>query len=332
MTDPKPSTAVCTNATPLYALLLDGKGGARSLSASEIDAWQPAQGVLWLHFDYTQPETQDWLAHSDLDPLVCDALLTENTRPRVTPIGDSLLIALRGVNLNPGADPEDMVSIRLFASEHRIVSSRKRKLTSVSGLIEALQAGQGPVDVADFLVSLASRLVDRMGDVVEDIEETLSGLELELFDTPAKQMREELAEVRRETITLRRYFGPQRDALNQLQTERLPWFPVEQRLLLREVSDQLLRHIEDLDVIRERTTLAQEQLISQQSDLLNQRMYILSMISAVFLPLGFLTGLLGINVGGIPGSDNPYAFGLFLIFLSLLVAGQIWLFRRQRWL
>ncbi len=318
--------------SPVYALLLDGKGGARNLTGDEIVAWQPEQGVLWLHFDYTLPETAAWFESSDLNELVCDALLTENTRPRVTPIDDSLLIALRGVNLNPGADPEDMVSIRLYVSEHRIISTRKRRLMSVTELVDALQSGQGPADVADFLVALAERMVDRMGDVVEDIEETLSGQELELFDTSAQEMRQQLAEVRRQTIQLRRYFGPQRDALNQLQTERLPWFPVEQRLQLREINDQLLRHIEDLDVIRERTTMAQEQLMSLQSDLLNQRMYILSMISAVFLPLGFLTGLLGINVGGIPGSDSPYAFALFVLLLCLLVALQIWLFRRRHWL
>ncbi|WP_432696624.1 zinc transporter ZntB [Marinobacterium sp. YM272] len=318
---------------PLHALLLDGQGGAREMSPEQINTWQPDQGLAWLHLDYTDAEQAQWLRdQANLNELVCDALLTENTRPRATAVDGGLLIALRGVNLNPGADPEDMVSIRLFVTPERIISTRKRRLMSVSGLVEECRNGEGPIDSADLLVRLSERLVERMGDVVEDIEEQLSSLELELLeDANPTKLRQSLTALRRQTITLRRYFGPQRDAFSQLLNDRAAWLSNDSRLELREISDRLLRHIEDLDMIRERAAMAQDTLVSQQSDQLNQRMYLLSLIAAVFLPLGFLTGLLGINVGGIPGSDNPYAFGIFMLILTLLVALQVWYFRRQRW-
>ncbi|NCC51248.1 MAG: hypothetical protein EOM20_08540 [Spartobacteria bacterium] len=63
----------------------------------------------------------------------------------------------------------------------------------------------------------------------------------------------------------------------------------------------------------------------------NKRMYILSLVAALFMPLGFLTGLLGINVAGIPGAENPYAFMLFIVFLAVVVTGQLVLFKRKRW-
>ncbi|TCK05725.1 zinc transporter [Marinobacterium mangrovicola] len=322
-----------TDLKPLHALLLDGQGGGRDMDAAEINAWQPDQGLAWLHLDYTDPEQSDWLRnHSGLSELVCEALLTENTRPRATLTGDGLLIALRGVNLNPGADPEDMVSIRLYVTPDRIISTRKRRLLSVTSLAEDCRNGEGPANVADFLVQLSGNLVERMGEVVEEIEEELSSLELQLLDDGhSAAIRQSLSNLRRQTITLRRYFGPQRDAFSQLQNDRASWLSNDHRLELREISDRLLRHIEDLDMIRERAAMAQDELVSQQSDQLNQRMYLLSLIAAVFLPLGFLTGLLGINVGGIPGSENPYAFGIFMLILTLLVALQVWYFRRQRW-
>jgi len=317
---------------PLHALLLDSKGSARDLSGEEIRVWAPEQGILWLHLDYTEPSAQDWLLNeSGLSEVITDALLTENTRPRATQIDDGLLIALRGVNLNPGADPDDMVSVRLYATPHLIVSTRKRRLQSVTDLAADCRAGRGPDSVAEFLIELSDRLVQRMGDVVEETEEALAALELEILEQHSTALRQELSGLRRQTIRLRRYFGPQRDAFNQLQSERLTWIDANQKLLLREVSDRLLRHIEDLDMIRERAAMAQEEMVSELSDQLNRRMYLLSLIAAVFLPLGFLTGLLGINVGGIPGADNPYAFGVFSILLCILVALQIWLFRRRRW-
>ncbi|MBR9828280.1 MAG: zinc transporter ZntB [Oceanospirillales bacterium] len=318
---------------PLHALLLDGRGGSRPLTPAEVNAWSPDQGTLWLHMDYTEAGTRDWLEqHSDLPELAIESLLAENTRPRVALLGEHLLMALRGVNTNPGADPEDMVSIRLCVSATRIISTRKRRLMSVSRLLEELDKGMGPSNSAELIVQLNDRLVERMGTTVENLDDSLSDLELDLLSQPSGEMRQAVRSLRRQSISLRRYYAPQRDAFNQLQNERLSWLTTEVKLALREVSDRLLRHIEDLDMLRERAAMAQEELTSQQGEQLNQRMYVLSIISAIFLPLGFLTGLLGINVGGIPGADNDNAFLLFLVSLSLMVGGLLWLFRRWRWL
>ncbi|MBO6550915.1 MAG: hypothetical protein JJ964_15025, partial [Rhizobiales bacterium] len=67
------------------------------------------------------------------------------------------------------------------------------------------------------------------------------------------------------------------------------------------------------------------------SDKLNKNMYLLSIIAAVFLPLGFLTGLLGINVGGIPGAENKDAFLVFCFILCVIVSAQIWFFKKFKW-
>ncbi|MFN3713037.1 MAG: CorA family divalent cation transporter [Alcanivoracaceae bacterium] len=86
----------------VHALLLDGKGGARRVGWNEVDSWQPEQGVLWLHFDYTVAATREWLLErSGLPEMAIEALLTLETRPRVTTLADAHLINLRGVNLTP---------------------------------------------------------------------------------------------------------------------------------------------------------------------------------------------------------------------------------------
>ena len=65
---------------------------------------------------------------------------------------------------------------------------------------------------------------------------------------------------------------------------------------------------------------------------MNKTMYILSIVAGIFLPLGLLTGLLGINVGGIPGTENPWAFAIFCVLLLIIAGGQIWLFKRKKWM
>ena len=130
---------------------------------------------------------------------------------------------------------------------------------------------------------------------------------------------------------MRRHLGPQREALAQLQSEKIEFLTPSEKLEIREINDSLIRYIEDLDMMRERAASAQEDLLSQLSEQLNSRLYLLSIISAVFLPLGFLTGLMGVNLAGIPGSEASYAFGLFTLSLGLMSLIVLWLLKQRRW-
>ena len=94
-------------------VVFDGNGSAKKIKFGELDNYYSQREILWLHFDYTNLDAIDWLTNkSNIDSLAIDALLTEETRPRTTILNDSVLLALRGINLNPNANPEDMVSIR----------------------------------------------------------------------------------------------------------------------------------------------------------------------------------------------------------------------------
>ena len=114
--------------------------------------------------------------------------------------------------------------------------------------------------------------------------------------------------------------------------EKLSWFKSSYQMQLREISDRLVRHIEDIDAVRERAALAQEELLSRVSEQMNERMYVLSMVAAVFLPLGFFTGLMGINVGGMPGVENNEAFWVVVALCVAVMLVLAVVFRWKRWL
>ncbi len=316
----------------LHAVLLDGAGGAATLDLAQLDVWSEADGILWVHLDYTVGSAREWLfAHAPEQHSFIEILLTDESRPRTSVVGDTALIALRGVNLHPEADPEDMVGLRFWVSSRRVITARRRRLLSVSDTRDALAQGQGPCDAADIVVTLADRLTRRMDGTIEDLQDRVAGIEEDALDSFNPKLRREISDIRRVTIMLRRYLSPQRDALSALAQERLSWVDATQRLRLREVLDRLVRHIEDLDSIRERAAVNQEELANRQAELMNGRMYVLSLVSAIFLPLGFLTGLLGVNVGGIPGSDSAYGFLVFGALVALIGGVLLWWFKRRRW-
>lgn len=316
------------------ALRLDGKGGAEPITlATAVSRPEPGK-VLWLHFDYTHPDTRRWLeSESGLNEVVIAALLADETRPRSLSLDRGLLATLRGINHNRNAEPEDMVSIRLWVQEGLIITTFRRRLNTVMEIAEALSAGGGPTDEAGFVVSLCSGLTGHMAETMEDIEEQLDDLDERLLgNSEEKSLQHELGELRRRIIILRRYIAPQREALQRIVHEFTWLLPEAQRLQLRESTDQLTRYVEELDLSRDRATVIQEQLIAKASEELNRRLFLLAVITLVFLPLSFITGLLGVNVSGIPGAESPRAFFALSGMLGLILLLQIFWLKRSRWL
>lgn len=316
-----------------HALLLDRKGSARELSYEEINGVLPNNGILWVHFDYSSDIAKYWIRNkSGIDSVAMDALLTEETRPRTTILDDSFLIALRGINLNPNSKPENMVSIRLFISSTLIITTKKRNLLSVDEIIDCLKKGTGPKSSSEFLNELTYRVTSRMESVISELEDRTDSLEENLIESIDAEFRSELLAIRRETIILRRYLFPQKEAMSKLYHDKVTWITKYEEIELTETNDHLMRYIEELDTIRDKVSLIQEELSNKLSEQMNKKMYVLSIISVIFLPLTFLTGLLGINIGGIPGAENQNAFYIFTVILIGIVSAQYIIFKKRNWL
>jgi len=317
----------------LHALVLDRNGSARPVEPENIENWRPEDGLLWLHLDVAERPPDDWMQMDlGLNPLVVEALNADETRPRSLTLADGLLTVLRGVNTNPGADPEDMVSIRLWIERDRIVSTRRRRLLSVQDLKEQLQQGLGPKTSGEFLSELIGRLADRIGGFVDTIEDALSSIEEAESDEPVQLRRRSLAGLRRQIASVRRFVGPQRDALDRLYRNPGSLLSDSETNRLREEADRVTRYLEDLDLARERAVVLQEELMNELAQLQNTRMYVLSVVAAIFLPLTFVTGLLGMNVGGLPGLDSPRGFLIAVVVMFATSAAMLIYFRYRKWL
>jgi zinc transporter len=317
----------------VYAYLLDGKGGGEAVDWKAIGNWNPSQGLLWIHLDLKIDDTRVWLENeSGLSPITRESLLDQGTRPRNILSDEGLLLILRGVNCNPGEDPEDMVAIRMLFSEHRIITTRYRRVMAIQDINNAINANKGPCSAGDFLIMVAERIADRMGDIVADIDDRVDELEDTVLTAEIHELRSILADLRRKAISLRRYIAPQRDVLFRLIQERISLLNDIDRAHLREIAERTARFVEDIDSARDRASITQEELNNKLSEQMNKAIYTLSIVAAIFLPLGLLTGLLGINVGGIPGAENRWAFALVVFILIGIAIGLLVWFKKIKWL
>lgn len=317
----------------LCAYAIKGDGTGQPLSGDDISKTIKADQLAWVHLDAGHPDTKIWLEKeiTYLDPLIIEALLEPQTRPRIVEHEGGALMILRGVNLNENSEPEDMISIRLWVDAHRIISLRLRKLKAVDDMINRLEGGNGPKNAGEFIGTLSGHLFERMEPVFSELDERLDTVEEEVIEHPDKSLRHTITDIRKQAIIFRRYIAPQKDVIAHLRNSDMAWLEHGHKRKLQENFDRVLRYVEDLDAIRERGQIVKDELASALADQINKNMYMLTIIAAIFLPLGFLTGLLGINVGGIPGAEFDGAFFVFCGILTSIVFLQILIFKWFKW-
>lgn len=222
-----------------------------------------------------------------------DALTEAETRPRTLRLEEGLLVILRGINEAEGADPADMVSLRLYVDDARTVTLSRRPLRQVEKLAHSVREGHGPEVSGAWLAELVERMTDLLETHVAGLEDRTDTLESRTIIDPRAPLRPELVDQRLELTDLRRFLVPQRDAVRGTIRVRPSWLSEPDRRKLAEQHDQLTRATETLEATREQLQTIRDEIEGARAERLNRNLYVLSVISAVLFPLGFLTGLMG---------------------------------------
>ncbi|TAN56984.1 MAG: zinc transporter ZntB [Magnetospirillum sp.] len=300
-----------------FAMLVTPDGHFLDLNWWEVEEWTPADGFLWVHLERNDPAAQAWVRErSGIDPLVALALLAEESRPRVEDVGDDLLVVLRGVNKRCPGEPDDgdidteLVPIHIWMQADRCVTLRDKdhNLSALRDLRLSMMNGKGPRTAGALMARIAEKVTDHLGDLVEELEDEISDLEDRIGDNESGSgMRAHIAATRRRVVQFRRYLAPQRDALYRLRHDDASWLTTDAKKHLSEVNDRLVRHLEDLDEIRQRASILQEEQAAMVAEQGNRNTFALSIVSVVMLPMTFITGYFGMNTGTLPfGADHPY--------------------------
>ena len=326
---------LATETPLLFARVLDGKGGARPIGWDDAQGWAPqAPGeVLWLHLNRRAPGMQAWLeTELQLPEPTAELLTSDQNRPRAFRDGETLVGTLRGINFNPGAEPEDMISMQLWSDGHRLVTLRRAPMQTPREVMGMLDRGDGPLDAGATITLLAELLITRMSQSIVDMNHVLDALEDEDPEKDPEGMLRRISTIRRNCLSLKRHMAPQHEALEQISRDSPDWFEEEDRREIAESIARLRRYLDDIDISKESAVVLQDELRARSLSSSEHATYMLTIVAGIFLPLSFLTGLLGINVGGMPGMDDPDAFWAVVTLCLVLFVGIIVVFRRLRWL
>lgn len=311
------------------AFIFDGQAARRV----DRDAASAAIGVVplvWVHLDGNEPGSAAWLAQRELDGLVIRALLARETRPRLDVLDGGALLNLRGPDANESHNHELLASVRLWIAPGWVVSVTYRELSAL-GVTEAAFATAQVRDPGDLVCILATAVTDELDPDVAGLGDTIDDCETMFGAANALQLRGTITRARAAAIAYRRFLAPQRATIERLVALDVPWLDDDDRLHLREAADRAARMAEELEAIRERAALVHEQLTDLRAEMIDTRSLVISIVALVFLPLTFLTGLLGMNVDGIPYAHQPWAFWGVVGVCVAIAVGVAAYFIRARW-
>jgi zinc transporter len=299
--------------------LLVGDGPFRRLSVDEAEAYR-GPGFLWLHLHgWDEADFELLKRQDDIPDIAATALIATETRPRCDRIDFGAILNLRGPGESDPADSDKLVSIRLWVHENRVTSVSRRRMTATKDVMRQAEAGE-ILDPGDLVAAYARAISMELDPQVSELGDMLDDIESDLED--AKQLyryRRTITKVRTDAIAFRRFVAPDRDALTDLATMKFAWLSQDDRQHINEAANKFARMAEELEAVRERAALLHEQITDLRAEQLDTRGLQLSVTAFIFLPLTFLTGLLGMNVAGIPYAEEPWAFGA-VVAICLLIA------------
>lgn len=311
--------------------LLSGNSAVRELAGGETCTVEAAD-FLWEHTDQSDgTDSFRSVSQTEIPEVVLAALVASETRPRCDQIEDGALINLRGPALEPAPDGDRLVSLRAWVHGNRVFTVSRRNLAATGNVASAMRAGQIS-DSGDLVAAFSQAISSGLDPEVASLGDEVDDCESEVEAGNIYQLRRRIAAIRTEAIAYRRFIAPNRDALLTLAGLKVDWLADDDRLHIREAADRFARMAEELEAIRERAALLHEQLTDLRSELIDQRSLLIAIVAFIFLPLTFITGLLGMNVAGIPFAHQPWAFWGVVAFCVIVGLGVLGWFGMRHWL
>jgi zinc transporter len=310
--------------------ILVGDGPPRHVTAEEASVYH-GPGFVWIHVDSVDDPELAMLSGQDMPDVAANALVATETRPRCDRIEQGAILNLRGPAAGEVDTTDRLVSIRMWVRRGKVNSLTRRPLLATQAVLADMKAGK-IVDPGDLVAAFAREISAELDPQVAELGDILDDCETDLEGRNVYRLRSSIARIRAEAIAFRRFVAPDRDALQTLALQDFDWLAEDDRLHIREAADRFARMAEELEAVRERSALLHEQLTDLRGEEIDQRSLLISIVAFIFLPLTFITGLLGMNVKGIPFADEPWAFaGVCALCVVLAVAVIAW-FSARHWL
>jgi zinc transporter len=307
-------------------------GPSRPLAVKDVrPALEAPEGVTWLHFRLSDARAERYLAESALFPPALRRRLEEHdAHTLLEGGGEGLMVVLTDFSFEHAEDTGEAAGLWGYATPRWFVSARTRALHSADALRLAVREGLRAESGFALVAALFELRNEPLHEITTRLADEVNDIEDEILRGDIKEQRQRLGAARRRCAHIRRHFIPDRNALNRLLARPPAWLSPELGERLRSAAEDLSHLLDDANELYERAKLLQEELAARLAEKTGDRLYVLSILSAVLLPMTLVTGVFGMNVAGLPGLAHEGAF--FWTLLLILGSGglTLWLLRWRK--
>ncbi|MBN2628359.1 MAG: magnesium/cobalt transporter CorA [Spirochaetales bacterium] len=269
-----------------------------------------------------------------IHPLAMADIINTGIRPKLVVNDRDLHIAMKMFTPDEKGDSFVTEQISFFLRGNILLTFQEARGDVFDGLRDRLsQVGETNrvIDSPLLIYMLIDRLIDNYTIVVQHLAEKIENLE----DLPAGEEENLIGEIgryKKEIIYLRKSVLPAKEILLGLKSQKNPYFEEDRSILLNDMESNLLQLLETIEIYKEILQELTNTCNARQNDKLNTIMKTLTIISVIFIPLTFITGIYGTNFDSIPGLHLSYGFALMMGVLVFLAGVMVGIFKRKKWL
>ena len=300
-------------------------------------AWPGLTGrSIWVDVENpTDEEVRDLADVCGFHPLTVEDALTPVQPPKVEEFGSYLFVLFRG--LRPTEEGLELEGYKLaaFLGPSFLVTVHRRAVPACREVSRLVLERDLPMEsqMDRVLHALVDRMMDEILPILDRLEERVEELEESVFSgEPAKEVLQELLGLKRQLLTIRRLVGPQREMLGRLARRDLPFIDERTSHYFRDVYDHVVRMEEATVMLTDLASGALEAQLSVSSNRLNEIVKVLTIFSAIWMPLTFLAGVYGMNFEVLPELRLRWFYPALWGGWIAIAAGMLAVFRWRRWI
>ncbi|WP_110185574.1 magnesium transporter CorA family protein [Pokkaliibacter plantistimulans] len=297
------------------------------------DHWPPARDEqIWIDMGAIDNEQErQILLALGIEPLMVEDIQHPRKPPKLEYHDDYTFILLRGMDQESTSQNLKTLQISFLIGDNFLITRHQGRSRSVEESWQEVMAAQSPLQAADTARRIMQRIQDRYVPMLMDLENRLGEVEEELVENANDELLSELVGYKTRLRRLRRTFNYHERLFSQWKED------VEEEL--GEPDRAMTRLYEAAERLQSLVSLYYDWVgdlsdgyISLASHRLNNIMKVLTVITAIFVPLSFLAGLYGMNFDNIPELHFRYGYFVLLLVMTGIAAALLWLFRKSRWI
>ncbi len=307
---------------------------AQNFASNELEE----DDVSWLNFHSIKPveKITKLCDNLNIDRLAVEDIYTKKQRPKVEEYEKYVFFSIRSAL--PAQDNSDRLiveQISFVLGKSYLISFQERSSDHFKDVRERIELNKGKIrtKTPDFLLyRMLEAIVENNFEVLEEIQENTIRYEKRLIRNSSTETLKLIEQEKRKLAELRKIALPMRDVALQIQKSKNELFTAENHYFFDDLKDSCVGVLEEIEVNKQTLDGLTNLYYATQGQKMNEIMKVLTVISAIFIPLSFLAGLYGMNFDNIPELHHEYGYFILLGTMLLITMVMIFIFKRRGWL